>query len=179
MNIGLAVYLWVRKAMGKKIALVTGANRDIGFETCRQLSQLGLTVLLTSRDPKKGEAATKQLTGKGLDVAFCQLDVSNKDNIKHVFDRIKQQFGRLDVLVNNDAILYDTFQSAIGADLEVVGKALATNLYGPWLLCQAFIPLMKKSGYGRIVNVSSGAGSLHYMEGGTPAYGISKVALNA
>lgn len=63
--------------MGKKIALVTGANRGIGFETCRQLSQLGLTVLLTSRDTKKGEAATKQLTDKGLDVVYCQLDVSN------------------------------------------------------------------------------------------------------
>ena len=165
--------------MGKKIALVTGANRGIGFETCRQLSQLGLTVLLTSRDTKKGESATKQLTDKGLDVVFCQLDVSDKGSIRRVFGRTEQQFGHLDVLVNNAAILYDTFQSAIGADLEVVGKALATNLYGPWLLCQAFIPLMKKSGYGRIVNVSSGAGSLHYMEGGTPAYGISKVALNA
>jgi NAD(P)-dependent dehydrogenase (short-subunit alcohol dehydrogenase family) len=165
--------------MDKKIALVTGGNRGIGFETCRQLSQLGLTVLMTSRDPKKGEAATKLLRDEGLDVVFCQLDVSDKDSIRHVFGITEQQFGRLDVLVNNAAILYDTFQSAIGADLEVVGKALTTNLYGPWLLCQAFIPLMKRSGYGRIVNVSSGAGSLHYMEGGTPAYGISKVALNA
>ncbi len=165
--------------MGKKIALVTGANRGIGFETCRQLSQLGLTVLLTSRDTKKGEAATKQLTDKGLDVVYCQLDVSDKDSVRRVFGRTVQQFGHLDVLVNNAAILYDTFQSATDADLEVVGKALTTNLYGPWLLCKAFIPHMKKSGYGRIVNVSSGAGSLHYMEGGTPAYGISKVALNA
>ncbi len=165
--------------MDKKIALVTGANRGIGFETCKQLSQLGLTVVLTSRDAAKGEVATKQLTDKGLDVVFHRLDVSAKNDIVYAFDRIKQQFGRLDTLVNNAAILYDTFQSAVNADLEVVGKALATNLYGPWLLCQTFIPLMKGNGYGRIVNVSSGAGSLHFMEGGTPAYGISKVALNA
>ena len=164
--------------MDNKIALVTGANRGIGFETCRQLSQLGLTVVLTSRDTVKGEVATKQLKDKGLDVVFHRLDVSAKNDIEYAFDRINQQYGQLDVLVNNAAILYDTFQSAVNADLEVVGKALTTNLYGPWLLCQAFIPLMKGSGYGRIVNVSSGAGSLHYMGGGTPAYGISKVALN-
>jgi NAD(P)-dependent dehydrogenase (short-subunit alcohol dehydrogenase family) len=165
--------------MDNKIALVTGANRGIGFETCRQLSQLGLTVVLTSRDTVKGEVATKQLTDKGLDVVFHRLDVSAKNDIEHAFDRINRQYGQLDVLVNNAAILYDTFQSAVNADLEVVGKALTTNLYGPWLLCQAFIPLMKGNGYGRIVNVSSGAGSLHYMGGGTPAYGISKAALNA
>ncbi len=165
--------------MDNKIALVTGANRGIGFETCRQLSQLGLTVVLTSRDTVKGEIATKQLKDKGLDVVFHRLDVSAKNDIKYAFDKINQQYGQLDVLVNNAAILYDTFQSALTADLEVVSKALITNLYGPWLLCQAFLPLMKGNGYGRIVNVSSGAGSLHYMGGGTPAYGISKAALNA
>ena len=163
----------------KKIALVTGANRGIGFETCKQLSQLDITVLLTSRDPTKGEAATKRLTDKGLDVIFFQLDVSNKSNIKDIFTKIKRQFGRLDILINNAAILYDTNQYAMNADLELVSKALTTNLYGPWLLCQAFIPLMEKNDYGRVVNVSSGAASLNYMEGGTPAYGISKVALNA
>ena len=165
--------------MDNKIALVTGANRGIGFETCRQLSQLGLTVVLTSRDTVKGEIATKQLKDKGLDVVFHRLDVSAKNDIEYAFDRINQQYGQLDVLVNNAAILYDTFQSALTADLEVVSKALITNLYGPWLLCQAFLPIMKGNGYGRIVNISSGAGSLNYMGGGTPAYGISKAALNA
>ena len=168
-----------KQTMDNKIALVTGANRGIGFETCRQLSQLGLTVVLTSRDTVKGEIATKQLKDKGLDVVFHRLDVCAKNDIEYAFDKINQQCGQLDVLVNNAAILYDTFQSALTADLEVVSKALITNLYGPWLLCQAFLPLMKGNGYGRIVNVSSGAGSLHYMGGGTPAYGISKAALNA
>ena len=163
----------------KKIALVTGANRGIGFEVCRQLGNLGFTVLLSARDSVKGEAAAKLLADKGLDVIFYRLDVSNKSHIKSICDEVKQRFGRLDVLVNNAAILYDLGKHAINADLDMVNKALITNLYGPWLLCQAFIPLMKKNRYGRIVNVSSGAGSLHYMEGGTPAYGISKVALNA
>lgn len=169
----------MEKVRNQKIALVTGANRGIGYEICEQLSQLGLTVLLTARDTTRGKIATKRLNDRGLDIIFYQLDVSDKNSIKNVFDNIEQQFGRLDILVNNAAILYDKNQSTISVDIEIVNKALRTNLYGPWLLCQFFIPLMKKNGYGRIVNVSSGAGSLHYMEGGTPAYGISKAALNA
>jgi NAD(P)-dependent dehydrogenase (short-subunit alcohol dehydrogenase family) len=164
----------------KRIALVTGANRGIGFEVCKQLAELSnMTVILTARDFEKGQTATKQLKDKGMDVMFYQLDVSNSNDIKKVSLQIEQQYGRLDVLVNNAAILYDSWQDAIDADLQVVSKALETNLFGPWHLCQVFIPIMKKNGYGRIVNVSSGAGSLHYMQGGAPAYGISKVALNA
>lgn len=163
----------------KKIALVTGANRGIGFETSKQLSQLGLKVILTARDRTKGEHAAKELTDQGLDVVFHKLDVADKENIVSVYNAIEKNFLHLDVLVNNAAILYDSYQSTINADLDIVNQALETNLYGPWLLCQAFIPLMKRNNYGRIVNVSSGAGSLHYMNGGAPAYGISKVALNA
>ena len=163
----------------KKIALVTGANRGIGFETAKQLSQLGLKVILTARDHAKGKRAAKELTEQGLDVVFHKLDVSDKENIVSVYNAIEKKFSHLEVLVNNAAILYDSNQSTINADLDIVNQALETNLYGPWLLCQVFIPLMKRNNYGRIVNVSSGAGSLHYMNGGAPAYGISKVALNA
>ena len=134
------------KTTKKKIALVTGANRGLGFETCKQLSQLGVTVLLTSRDPTKGEVAAKQLIDKGLDVIFYQLDVSDRSNIKDIFTKIENQFGRLDILINNAAILYDKDQSTMNADLELVTKALTTNLFGPWLLCQAFVPLMEKNG---------------------------------
>jgi NAD(P)-dependent dehydrogenase (short-subunit alcohol dehydrogenase family) len=166
-----------------KIALITGANRGIGFEVCKQLalSSNNLTVLLTARNSAKGEEAAKQLKEKGLNVLFYRLDVSDKDDIKRIYQYVVNQFGRLDVLVNNAAILYDSWQSAIDADLDIVSKALSTNLYGPWLLCQTFVPLMRKNGYGRIVNVSSGAGSLHYMDetSRAPAYSISKVALNA
>jgi NAD(P)-dependent dehydrogenase (short-subunit alcohol dehydrogenase family) len=166
----------------KKIALVTGANKGLGFETCLQLAQLGLTVILSARDLIKGQVAAKQLADKGLDVLFYQLDVSNQSNISKIARQIEQQFGRLDILVNNAAILYDTWQRAINTDLEIVNKAFTTNLFGPWRLSQLCIPIMKRNKYGRIVNVSSGAGSLHYMGSGTgtpPAYSVSKAALNA
>jgi NAD(P)-dependent dehydrogenase (short-subunit alcohol dehydrogenase family) len=164
----------------KKIALVTGSNKGLGFETCLRLGQLGLTVILSARDVIKGQVAAKQLVDKGLDVLFYQLDVSNQSNISRIALQIDQQFGRLDVLVNNAAILYDTWQKAVDADLEIVNQALTTNLFGPWKLSQVCIPIMKKNKYGRIVNVSSGAGSLHYMGAGTPpAYSVSKAALNA
>jgi NAD(P)-dependent dehydrogenase (short-subunit alcohol dehydrogenase family) len=164
----------------KRIALVTGANRGIGFETCRQLAQLGLTVLLGARDLTRGKSAAYQLNEKeSLDVVFYQLDVSDQNSISNVVKEVDQRFGRLDVLVNNAAILYDTWQKAVDADLEVINQAMITNLFGPWRLSHAFIPMMKANRYGRIVNVSSLGGSLHYMTyGGTPAYSISKAALN-
>jgi len=161
------------------IALVTGANRGLGFETCRQLAQLGLTVILSARDLTKGEVAAKQLIERGLDVIFYELDVLNQSHMNRIIRQIEQRFGRLDVLVNNAAILYDTWQSAVNAELEIVNQALASNLFGPWKLSQLCIPLMKRNNYGRIVNVSSGAGSLHYMGSGSPAYSVSKAALNA
>lgn len=163
----------------KRICLVSGGNRGIGFETCNQLAQLGHIVLLTARDLTKGKTATKQLTDKGLDIIFYQMDVSNQKSIDDTYDKIIQRFGRLDVLVNNAAILYDTWQSAIDADFEIVNQAFVTNLLGPWRLSKRFIPIMKKNGFGRIVNVSSSAGSLHFMGKGAPAYSISKTALNA
>jgi NAD(P)-dependent dehydrogenase (short-subunit alcohol dehydrogenase family) len=166
--------------MRKRIALVTGGNRGIGFETCRQLARSGFTVLLTARDPNKGNMAVNKLVDKEeLDVIFHLLDVTNRDHIKTLSEKVEQQYGSLNVLVNNAAILYDTWQHAIDTDLEVVNQAMVTNVYGPWKLCQAFIPIMKRNGYGRIVNISSLGGSLHYMqEGGTPAYSISKAGLN-
>jgi NAD(P)-dependent dehydrogenase (short-subunit alcohol dehydrogenase family) len=107
------------------------------------------------------------------------MDVTNQNSIDDVYDKIIQRFGRLDILVNNAAILYDIWQSAIEADFEIVDQALMTNLLGPWRLSKTFIPIMKKNRYGRIVNVSSLAGSLHFMGKGAPAYSISKTALNA
>ena len=120
----------------KRIALVTGANRGLGFETCHQLAQLGLTVILSARGVTKGEAAAKQLIERRLDVIFYELDVSNQSHISRISHQIEQRFGRLDGLVNYAAILYDTWQYAVNADLEVVNQALTTNLLGPWKLSQ-------------------------------------------
>jgi len=101
----------------KRIALVTGVNRGIGFEVCKQLTQLSnMTVILTARDFEKGQSATKQLKDKGMDVIFYQLDVSNNNDIKNISLQIEQQYDRLDVLVNNAAIIYDSWQEAIDAD---------------------------------------------------------------
>lgn len=163
----------------KKIALVTGGNRGLGFETCRQLAQSGLIVILSARNTTKGKIAAKQLIDRGLDVVFHHLDVSDQSHLDRIIYHVEQQFGRIDVLVNNAAILYDTWQNAINADLDTVNRALKTNLFGPWRLSQICIPIMNRNRYGRIVNVSSGAGSLHYMTGGTPAYSLSKASLNA
>lgn len=164
----------------KRICLVSGGNRGIGFETCHQLAQLGHTVILTARNSTKGQVAVKQLREKkDFDIIFYQMDVSNQDSIDDVHDNIIQHFGRLDVLVNNAGILYDTWQKAIDIDFEIVNQALETNLLGPWRVSKKFIPIMKKNRYGRIVNVSSSLGSLHFMGKGSPAYSISKTALNA
>ena len=118
--------------MRKKIALVTGGNRGIGFESCRQLARSGFTVLLTARDPSNGNTAVNKLVNdEGLDVIFYLLDVTNKDHIKNVSRQVEQQYGSLSVLINNAAILYDTWQHAIDVDLKVVNQAIDTNVYGP------------------------------------------------
>ncbi len=162
-----------------KTALVTGANRGIGLELCRQLARQGTTVILTSRQEAKGQAATQALRGEGLRVVYHPLDVTSDLSVEVIRKFVETEFARLDVLINNAAVHYDTRQQTLSADLSVVQEALDTNLLGPWRLSTALIPLMVKHHYGRIVNVSSGAGALTGMSGGTPAYGVSKAALNA
>ncbi|MGH9977672.1 MAG: SDR family NAD(P)-dependent oxidoreductase [Nitrososphaeraceae archaeon] len=131
--------------MRKRVALVTGGNRGIGFESCRQLARSGFTVMLTARNPIKGNIAVDKLANKeGLDVIFHLLDVTNRDHIKIMSKKVQQRYGSLDVLVNNAAILYDTWQRTIDTDLEVVNQAIVTNVYGPWRLCQAFYSYHEK-----------------------------------
>ncbi|GAB3904807.1 SDR family oxidoreductase [Kibdelosporangium lantanae] len=157
-------------------ALVTGANRGIGREVCRQLAALGHTVLLTARSAESAAHAARDLGGN---VRPLKLDVTDGADVERVVDEVTERFGRLDVLVNNAAITYDTWQRAVSADLDVVRHAMETNLYGAWRLTQGLLPLLTASDHARVVNVSSGAGSLAEMGGGTPAYAISKVSLNA
>ncbi|HEV3432928.1 MAG TPA: SDR family oxidoreductase [Nitrososphaera sp.] len=170
--------------MKQQVALVTGSNRGIGFEIAKQLALKKIQVVLTSRNLTNGEAALRKLTRDGVKkVVFMQLDVSNQVSIDNLSNEFEKTFGRLDILVNNAAILIDRDDVvASNADLEVVKATLETNLIGAWRMCKAFIPLMKKNGYGRIVNVSSGAGQFEYMAasgGYWPAYSVSKASLNA
>lgn len=167
-----------------KIAVVTGANRGLGLETCRQLARLGLTVVLTSRDPKKGEAAAAGLRKAGAEVRFHPLDVTDPQSIHRLAKYVEAEFGRLDVLVNNAGVFLDPLDSpepgaasVFRTDLDIVRRSMETNVYGPLLLCQALVPLMQR--YGRIVNVSSGMGQLTEMNGCCPGYRFSKTALNA
>jgi len=156
------------------VSLVTGGNRGIGREVCRQLVTLGHTVILTARDENQATAAAEQVRAQPL-----HLDVTSTTGIRAAAAWIAEHYGRLDVLVNNAAITYDTWQQARSADLAVVREAAETNLYGPWQMVQGFLPLLRKSRHARIVNVSSEAASLASMGGGTPAYTASKTALNA
>ena len=125
----------------------------------------------------KGEQAAAQLKTKNI--IARQLDVSDPGSITQLYEWVSSEFGVLDVLVNNAAIHYDTWQRAINADLAVVQEAVEINVYGPWRLCQTFLPLLRKSTHPRIVNVSSGGGALNGMGGGTPAYSMTKASLNA
>lgn len=162
-----------------RIALVTGANRGIGLEICRQLGRKGLHLILTSRREDKGSAACEELRAEGAKVSFHSLDVTSPESIAALREQVERDFGRLDVLVNNAAISLERGKLALDVDMDTVHQILETNLVGPWRLCQAFVPLMRRAGYGRIVNVSSGVGSFSRLASGYPSYRISKTGLNA
>lgn len=159
------------------IAVVTGGNRGIGLEVTKQLAQLGHTVILGSRSLEKGLVIAQQ-NKLPENIIVQQLDITEQDSIDTLKAYILNQFGRLDILINNAGINYDTWHTALDADLENVQETLETNLFGAWRMIQTFVPLMQQNNYGRIVNVSSGAGAIQGMSSGTPGYAISKTALN-
>jgi NAD(P)-dependent dehydrogenase (short-subunit alcohol dehydrogenase family) len=163
----------------QKIALVTGANRGIGLEACRQLAKQEITVILSSRDTAKGEQVKQQLEQENLSVVYHQLDVTDQNSIKQMEGFIREQYGRLDILVNNAGIFPDPMKNALDSTVNELRAAMETNLYGPFRLCKHFIPLMQQNNYGRIVNLSSGMGQLSDMNGCCPAYRTSKTAVNA
>jgi NAD(P)-dependent dehydrogenase (short-subunit alcohol dehydrogenase family) len=156
------------------VAVVTGANRGIGFEVCRQLAERGYEVVLGARDLAKGERAAAE-----LGVHACRLDVVEEGSVREAAAWVEGRLGRCDALVNNAATLFDTWARAGSADLAEIEAALQTNLLGAWRTVLAFLPLLRRSPQPRIVNVSSQIGSLASMSGGTPAYSVSKAALNA
>ena len=165
--------------MKDKVALVTGANRGIGFATVLELLKKGYTTILTSRKEADGLKAVEKLSDYADLLYYHPLDVDSDESVERLLEYVTEEFGRLDILINNAGINYDTWQSADSADLDTVAETINTNLLGPWRMSKAFIPLMKKHGYGRIVNVSSRAGAFEGMKAGTPAYSVSKAALNA
>ena len=168
-----------------RIAVVTGGNRGIGLETCRQLAHLRMTVILGARDADKGRAAAQQLREHGLSVEFQLLDVTDPNHVAACAEMLRERFGRVDVLVNNAGIFPDPFpdgtaaSSVLNADVDTLRAAMEVNLYGPLRMCQALVPMMKEHDYGRVVNLSSGMGQLSDMNGCCPGYRTSKTALNA
>ena len=162
-----------------KIAVVTGANRGIGFETCRQLGKKGLKVILTSRTPEKGKLAVSQLQSEGLDIIYHPLSITEIDSILQLKQFLINEFGRLDVLINNAGIFPDqTNTSFFDVKIDTLKTAIETNFLATFQVCQNLVPLMKINNYGRVVNVSSGMGQLSEMEAGFHAYRVSKTALN-
>jgi NAD(P)-dependent dehydrogenase (short-subunit alcohol dehydrogenase family) len=159
---------------GAPIAVVTGAGRGIGQEVARQLAERGYTVVPGVRDLAAGEQAARDL---GVPVP-PPLEVTDDRSVEQFAGWLRDRHARLDVLVNNAGVHYDTYQHAVDADLRIVHEALEVNLLGAWRTCRAFAPLMHAGA--RIVNVSSGAGSFGETggSGGTPAYAVSKAALN-
>jgi len=188
-----------------KVALVTGADRGIGFEICRQLAESGFSVILGSPDPAKGKTAAQRLKATGANVVYQPLDLLNNNDIAALLAFVIKTFGRLDVLVNNAGISLDLGMSRVegllarklkkipkkkdygngpgilGADLDILRATLEVNTLGALKMCQAFVPLMIKAGHGRVINISSTLGQLARMndEDKVPAYQLSKTALNA
>jgi NAD(P)-dependent dehydrogenase (short-subunit alcohol dehydrogenase family) len=161
------------------VALVTGANRGIGREVCRQLARRKLRVILTARHVEAAESAARELQAEGLDVVSAMLDVADHESIRACARDVTTRVGKVDVLVNNAAILLSENQELLNVSIDVFRQTFETNVWGALMVCRAFVPSMIARGYGRVVNVSSASGQLSTMATYAPAYSISKAALNA
>lgn len=168
--------------------LITGANRSIGLETAKQLSEKGLFVYLGSRDLAKGEAIVKELAEQGFDnIKAIEIDVTNPESISAAKNIIEQEQGKLDILINNAGILGTQPQTAAETSVGNIKEVFETNFFGVINVAQAFLELLKKSESPRISNITSGLGSLtlhsnpswKYYQVKNAAYGPSKTALNA
>ncbi len=173
-------------SQSKKVALVTGGNRGIGFAISKQLALQGISVIIGSRDIRQGDEAEKSIaslegtTTTKTTVYALALDVTNQESVDKLASTIHSKFGKLDILVNNAGVLLDETSLPSKTGLQIVRATLETNLIGAWRLCQSFVPMMKRNNYGRIVNISSGAGALATIQESlyAPAYSLSKASLN-
>ena len=173
----------------KKTALITGANKGIGLETARQIGRQGITVLLGARDAKKGEAAAEELRKEGIDAHSIQLDVSKSESIRRAAEKVERDFGRLDILINNAGVMKrEKGEKVSEQTMGAWRETFDTNVFGLIETTQSFLPLLRKSDTGRIVNLSSILGSIAlHAKPGSPiydsksysAYNVSKAAVNA
>jgi len=173
----------------KRIALITGANKGIGLETARQLGKQDVTVLIGARGAGKGKAAVEKLRKEGIDAHAIEIDVTDPASIKSAAGQVERDFGRLDILINNAGVMLDDKEKKPSEQsLDVWRKTFDANLFGLILTTQAFLPLLRRSEAGRIVNLSSILGSITYhAQPGSPiyesksyaAYNVSKSAVNA
>jgi NAD(P)-dependent dehydrogenase (short-subunit alcohol dehydrogenase family) len=175
-----------KQSKANKVALITGANKGIGLEIARQLGRKGITVLIGARDDARGQESANHLSDEGIDARFVQLDVTDQTTIDAAAAHIDREFGRLDILVNNAAIFIDDGPpSRLGMD--VLRRTYDTNFFGQFATLKAMLPLLRKSEAGRIVNMSSGLGSLaqtgdpdfEFADANLLAYNSSKTAVNA
>lgn len=173
--------------MTQDIALVTGGNKGLGREIVRQLATEGLTVYLGARDKALGQAAQQEVAADGLDVRFIQLDVTDESSVEAAAKSVEAESGRLDVLVNNAGIMAGWGVDVPDLGADVVREVYEVNVFGVVTVTKAFIPLLRRSENGRIVNMSSALGSLAELSDlsnprsrlGLMAYSSSKAALNA
>jgi NAD(P)-dependent dehydrogenase (short-subunit alcohol dehydrogenase family) len=163
-----------------KIAIVTGGNRGIGHEIARQLLKADLFVIVGARDKAKCQAAVEALGKVGANVAAFPLDVNDTKSVRRFVEHVEKHHGSPSVLVNNAGVYPEaTDAKVVDSTTAIWRETFETNLFGPVRMCREVVPLMRKLRYGRIVNVSSGLGQLHQMGEGSPAYRVSKAALNA
>ncbi|MCG8328974.1 MAG: SDR family oxidoreductase [Chitinophagales bacterium] len=175
----------------KKIALVTGANKGLGFETSRQLGKEGIAVLMASRNKERGTEAVQKLRDEGLEVEFVQLEITNEAEVDNLVQHINTNYGKLDILVNNAGVMHSGEPGGVNTaeivKAEVLRETFDVNFFSLVSLTQKLLPLIKKSKSGRIINVSSILGSNTVQSDETSpwsgikpfAYNASKTALNS
>ena len=157
------------------VVLVTGGNRGIGLEICRQLAEMGHKVIMGSRNQMKGEKAASSISGE---VIVRKLDVTDERDIRLLAEKLESEIGHIDVLINNAGII-DGRSGSMDGSFDDIRTTIETNLFGSWMMMRYFMPLLKQSSDPRIINISSGMGAWADLTGGYAGYRISKTALNA
>jgi len=164
----------------KKIALITGANKGLGFETAQQLAKQNIKVLIGARDETRGREAAEKLQNEGFDAEFVLVDVTDEKTLEAAAKYVEENYDKLDILVNNAGIAVEYGLAPGEINLELIRQTFDTNFFGVIAVTKNFLPLIKKSDGGRIVNVSSGLGSLTlHSDPNSPYYDIKPLAYNS